>query len=385
MAFSRNSLRTREVGISAVLLLCAGAPLRAQQMPASQPALWSAKPDIAAFERIEDGKLAAAQQSIDRLIAVKGGHTIENTLRPYDDAIQLLNSANYFAGLMQQVHPNAGFRDAATAMVRKVSAAATAVSLNRKIYDALVAVDLAHADAATRYYVQRQSLEFRLAGVDKDDATRAKLKKLNDELTDEQSTFDRNISDGTKTVTVDSAAELDGLPKDYIERHKPDKDGRIHITTDYPDYLPAEKFAKSAALRKRLFEAFENRAYPKNMEVLRRMMQTRYEIASLLGYDSWADYNAADKMIGKGSGIADFIEKIDAAAHPVAQKEFAMLLDEKRRANPAARDLDDYEMSYLEEQVRRAKFDFDSQAVRPYLPYAKTKQAVLDTARSFFR
>jgi len=368
-----------------LLTLCCAAAAAAQEIPKSQPPLWSAKPDIAAFEKIEDGKLTAAQQSIDRLTAVKGTHTIDNTLRPYDDAIQFLNSANYFAGLMLQVHPDKGFRDAATVMVRKVSAAATALSLNRKVYDALTAIDLAHADAATRYYVQRQALEFRLAGVDKDDATRAKLKKLNDELTDEQSTFDRNISDSTNTVTVKNVSELDGLPKDYIDRHKPNKDGLIHITTDYPDYLPAMKFAKSPELRKRLFVAFNTRAYPKNMEVLKNMMQTRYEIASLIGYTSWADYNAADKMIGKGTGISDFIERIDTAAHPVAQKEFAMLLEEKKRTNPSAHDLDDYEMSYLEEQVRRAKFDFDSQSVRPYLPYAKTKQGVLDTAAKLFQ
>ena len=183
-------------------LLFLGAFASAQEIPKYQRPLWSAKPDAAAFEKIEDARLAAAQQSINRITAVKGPRTIENTLRPYDDALQSLDSASYFAGLMQQVHPDATFRDRATAIVRKVSAASTALSLNRQVYDALAAVDLAHADAATRYYVQRQALEFRLAGVDKDDATRAKLKRLNDQLTDEQSMFDRNIADSTNTVRV---------------------------------------------------------------------------------------------------------------------------------------------------------------------------------------
>jgi thimet oligopeptidase len=369
----------------AAACLCFAALVSAQEIPKSQPPLWTGKPDVAAFEKIEDGKLAAAQKSIDRLTAVKGPRTIENTLRPYDDAIQLLNSANYFASLMQQVHPEAMYRDRATAMVRKVSAAVTALSLNRQVYNALTAVDLSHADAETRYYIERQSLEFRLAGVDKDDAARAKLKKLNDQLTEEQSAFDRNISDSTKTVTVSTVSELDGLPKDYIDRHPSGKDGLIRITTDYPDYMPAIKFAKSAALRRQLFAAFQTRAFPKNMEVLKSMMQTRYEIASLLGYNSWADYSAADKMIGKGAAIADFIQKIDTAAHPVAEKEFAMLLAQKKRTDSAARNLADYEMPYLEEQVRRQKFNFDSQSLRPYLPYARMKQGVLDTAARLFQ
>jgi thimet oligopeptidase len=303
-------------------LLLIGAFASAQEIPKSQPPLWGAKPDVAAFEKIEDSRLAAAQQTIDRLIAVKAPRTIDNTLRPYDEALQSIDSASYFAGLMQQVHPDAIFRDHATTMVRKVSAASTALSLNRQVYDALIAVDVSHADAATRYYMQRQALEFRLAGVDKDDATRAQLKQLNDRLTDEQSMFDRNIADSTNTVRVEKVSDLDGMPQDYIDRHKPDKDGAIRISTDYPDYLPAMKFVKSAELRQRLFQAFNSRAYTTNSDVLKNMIQTRYEIASLLGYSSWADYNAADKMIVKGDGIAGFIEKIDTAARPVAQKEF---------------------------------------------------------------
>ena len=231
-----------------VLLFCFGAflTISAQEIPKSQPPLWNAKPDVAAFEKTGNEKIAASAQSIDKITAVKGPHTIENTLRPYDDAQQLLNSASYFAGLMQQVHPDAMYRDHATAMVRKVSAAATALSLNRQVYDALSAIDPAHADPATRYYLQRLLLEFRLAGVDKDEATRTKLKQLSDQLTDEQSMFDRNISDGTKTIRVANVSELDGLPQDFIDRHKPDKDGAIQLTTDYPDALPTLNFGRSA-------------------------------------------------------------------------------------------------------------------------------------------
>ena len=63
--------------------------------------------------------------------------------------------------------------------------------------------------------------------MDKDDATRARLKKLNDQLTEQQSAFDRNISDGQKVVKVAGREALDGLPQDYIDRHKPAADGSI--------------------------------------------------------------------------------------------------------------------------------------------------------------
>ena len=357
----------------------------AQDLLKSQPPLWSTKPDIAAFEKIENDRLAVAQHAIDQILAVKGARTIDNTLGPYDEAIRQLNAASYFSTLMQQVHPDATFRDHATAMTTKVSSAQTALSLNRDVYRALASLDISKTDPATRYYIQRQLLEFRLAGVDKDDSTRAKLKTLQDRLTDDQSMFDRNISDDPKSVAVTDASELDGLPQDYIDKHKPGTDGKIHVTTNYPDLFPVLKFANSDGLRRSLWEAFVTRAYAKNREVLRDMMQTRYEIATLLGYSSWADYNAADKMIGNGHNIGEFIEQLDSVSRPLAKREFSMVLAEKQKTKPEAVEVAAYESYRFSELVRRATYDFDSQTVRPYLPYRQVKQGIMDTAAKLFQ
>lgn len=356
----------------------------AQTPSISQPTIWAQKPDVAAFEKIETDRLAAGQSSIDKLVAVKGRRTVENTLTLFDDAVRNINSAMYFAMLMEQVHPDAAFRDHATTMLNRAAAVQTSIALNREVYNALAALDLSHADAATRYYVTRQLLEFRLAGVDKDDATRTQLKKLNEQATDEQSKFDRNISDGQKEVLADPG-ELDGLPQDFIDRHKPDADGKVHLTTEYPDAFPVMKFAKSDALRRRMSLAFNTRAYPKNQEVLESLLKTRYQIATILGYSNWADYNAADKMIKSGQNIANFIHDVNEAASPLAKREFEMLLEEKRKSDPSATRVWDYEGGYLLDQVRRSKYDFDSQSVRPYFPFAQVKQGILDAAAQLFQ
>jgi thimet oligopeptidase len=174
------------------------------------------------------------------------------------------------------------------------------------------------------------------------------------------------------------------LPQDFIDNHKPDANGRIKLTTDYPDVFPVLQFAQSDTLRRSLYDAFNSRAYPKNRDVLRDMMQTRYQIAKLVGYASWADYNAADKMMVNGGNIAKFIQQLDAASRPIAQREYAMLLAEKRKSDPAAKEILSYEGIYYSELVRRSQFNFDSQTVRPYLPYHQVKQGILDTAATLF-
>lgn len=377
-------MRTICIRLCRGCLLLPGFIAAAQTPPADQPPIWSAKPDLAAWEKSEDDRLAAAQRAIDRLVAVLGPRTVENTLAPYDEAIRQLDVAINFSVLMQQVHPDEEFRNRATAMNTKASGVYTGLSLNQDVYKALVSLDVSKSDPATRYYLQRQLLEFRLAGVDKDDATRKRLKELNDKLTEDQAMFDRNISDDVKTVEVDSASELDGLPQDYIDRHKPGADGKIRITTNYPDLFPAMTFARSDELRRSLWSAFVTRAYPKNREVLLNMMRERYEIATLLGYSSWADYNAADKMMGNGRNIANFLEQVDAAARPGEHREFAALLAEKRKTDPKADEIVFYQTFRLMELVRRSQYSFDSQDVRPYLPYSEVKRGLMDTAATLF-
>jgi thimet oligopeptidase len=290
----------RHLGPVACLLWmsAAGAQEPAQQPVApAQPTLWATRPDADAFAARENERIAAAQRSIEQLLAVQGQRTIANTLGPYDEAIRQLNAANDFAAVMQAVHPDAAFRDRATAMTAAISDVQAGLALNQAVYQALAGLDASQADAATRYYLQRQLLEFRLAGVDKDQATRTRLKALQDRLTDDLSAFDRNINDDVRTIEVASVAALDGLPQDFIDNHKPGADGKIRLTTNYPDLWPVIAFAHDDALRRSLWLAWTSRAYPKNRAVLEDMMQARHEIATLLGYPSWADYSAADKMM----------------------------------------------------------------------------------------
>ena len=126
--------------------------------------------------------------------------------------------------------------------------------------------------------------------------------------------FDRNITDDVRTVEVGSAAELAGLPADYIAAHPPGPDGRIRITTEYPDIIPVFTYARSDELRRQLRTEFDNRAYPANLAVLDRMIARRDELAHLLGFETWADYALADKMTGSAATASAFIDRVVAAS-----------------------------------------------------------------------
>jgi thimet oligopeptidase len=282
------------------------------------------------------------------------------------------------------VHPNETLRRAAEQQSQKVSAFATELSLNRRVYDALVALDVSGADVETQYYVRRALRDFRLAGVDKDDATRKRIQALRDELVVIGQDFDRNIRTDARTVTARSAAELDGLPADFIARHKPDANGAITLTIDYPDSLPVFSYAKNEALRKRMYMEYQNRAYPANIAVLDRMIATRAALASLLGFADWASYITADKMVESGKNASAFIDRIVAASGDKAQREYQALLKRKQADVPGATGVTAWESVYYSELVRKASYDFDSQTVRPYFPFDRVKQGLLDVTSTLF-
>jgi thimet oligopeptidase len=339
----------------------------------------------ATLEAWVEARLARHRHLLDRMLAVAEPRTVENTLRLYDDAIAELAATGSQNGLLDSVHPDKAVRDMAQALAQKISQAGVELGLNQGVYQALSKIDAAGADAATKHYLDRTLLQYRLAGVDKDEATRARLKELQDKATVLALSFGRNVQEGGNTVVVENATELDGLPPDYLEAHQPSEDGKITLTTDFPDYLPVMTFAKSASLRQKMFLAYNTRAYPQNRQILLNLLAIRKEIANLLGFSTWADLATADQMMESAAKMQVFLDELDGATKSGAEKEFAMLLEFARGQQPGLSEIDAASRGYWLEQYRRSAFAFDSQSVRPYFPYDRVEQGVLATAARLFQ
>jgi len=343
---------------------------------------WEGGDDPQSLDRWVHTHLRQADAAIARVVAVKGAHTVANTLRPYDDALNELALASNQASVLYGVGATSELRDKAQALTQEANAAATALSLNQPVYRALAALP-APADPATRHYLEHTLLEYRLAGVDRDDATRAKIKALQDKITELGLAFERAVHDDVRTV-VAGKDQLEGLPPDYLAAHPADADGRVKISTDPPDAWPAEKFASNAQLRRDLFLAAGSVGYPANGATLRGLLTARAELAQLLGYATWADFAMADQMIGSPAHLREYLQKVDAASREPAAREEAALLAFAREREPALTQISAADTRYWQEQYRRARYSFDSQSVRPYFPYAAVERGVIATASRLF-
>ena len=138
-------------------------------------------------------RLAAHEAALAALLAVEGPRTPENSLRLYDQAVAHLTLAGSQAGVLNSVAADKSVRDQAQDEAQRVAMAGSALSLNREVYEALAAISLDGVSPATRHYVERTLLGYRLAGVDKDEATRDRIQALHEKATMLSLEFSRNI------------------------------------------------------------------------------------------------------------------------------------------------------------------------------------------------
>jgi len=138
-------------------------------------------------------------------------------------------------------------------------------------------------------------------------------------------------------------------------------------------------------LRERMFLAYNTRAYPVNQQILLDLLAVRQEIATVLGFRSWADLATADQMMESAANVRKFLAKLNAASLDGARREHELIVNFARTRQPELTAIDVTSRGYWYEQFRRSAFDFDSQSVRPYFPYAPVETGVLETAARLFK
>jgi thimet oligopeptidase len=332
-------------------------------------------------ERTRDG-LAAARELVDGLREDPPASTLE-ILRAWDEASRHLSNVAAVTSLLANVHPLEDVRSSCERAEVEVDRYVTELRQDRGLYEVFAAADGSGLDAVAGRLLTKTLDDFRRAGVDLDDATRARLAAINERLTEVGQEFGRTIRDDVRTVRV-TPDRLAGMPEDWLESHPADDEGLVTVTTDYPDAVPVRMFAHDSAVRRDVTVAFLERGWPANDPLLREMFALREELATLVGYADWASYDADVKMIGTGPAIPAFIDRIAAAAEGPMHRDLELLLERYRRDVPTATSIDTADSLYYEELVRQERHDVDAQRVRTFFDFTRVRQGLLDVTGRLF-
>ena len=200
--------RTLSVFIAAALLTGCGGPDAPPEV-ASLPIRYSvislaemnSADDLTALCKAEEAML---RDHLQQLESFTGTPTIDNYLESANSLSVSLDNMSSAAQSLSSVHPDQTVREAGEACDQLLSRLDTDISVSRPLFDATSGIDLSDADDTTRHAVAKALLSFRLSGVDKDEATRTRIRALNDELVAIGQEFGRNIRDDVRYLELAS-------------------------------------------------------------------------------------------------------------------------------------------------------------------------------------
>ncbi|MFV0450989.1 MAG: M3 family metallopeptidase [Propioniciclava sp.] len=305
------------------------------------------------------------------------------TLEAWNRISLTLGDVSARSSLISEVHPDPGVREAAEELGRAVQQLGTRLGLDPDLHAVFAACDPSGLGDDQMRLLDHTLRSFRRSGVAAPPATRERICAIRERLTVLGQTFGRTIREGTKAIRL-RPEQLDGLPADWIQAHPANTDGLVTVTTDSPDALPFRMFAHDADARHDLLVAALTVGYPENEPVLQEIFALRAELAGLLGYPSWPDFDTEVKMIGSGDAIATFIDQITDAATGPAERDLAVLLELVRRDRPEAVRVTSADAAYYTEVHRREALDVDAQQVRTYFDFAKVRAGLLEVTGRLF-
>ncbi len=312
--------------------------------------------------------------------------TWENAIAPLDQARLALRNAGDFPGLMAVAHPDEATRDAAKACEPKMDQFETGMWLDAQV-----------AAVVKRYAAKRESLsvprarlverllrDFRRNGLDLDAEKQARVRTLNEQLTRATQEFDSNIA-AAKLFIEATPAELEGLPSEWLTAHPVGDNGKIKVSTDYPDYFPVLTYAKNRDVALALYKQFDNRAADKNVTLLDQILKLRKEKATLLGYATWADYVLEPRMAKDAKTVARFLEGLRTHLVKKGKAELAEFeAFRKKLGIKPGTPIPPSDRLYLEDQVRKAKYGLDSKEVSQYFEVSQVKAGLLTITSKLF-
>jgi thimet oligopeptidase len=341
-------------------------------------------------KRICDDHLKNAASLLDRIKALKGAPaaelTYDATLGRFDRAVLETLEAGQLPYLMAVSHPDAAVREAAKLCEPKTEKFTTALYLDADLAGVLQAYAAKNEplEGEKKRLLADVQRDFRRNGLTLPQDKQARLRQLNEEMTKLGQDFEANIAASAAKVEV-HGQQLQGLPAEYIAKHKPNKAGKIELTTDYPDYFPFVTYAFDRHAALELYIAFTNRGGNENVQILEHLLKLRHDKANLLGYETWADYAIEPRMAKTAKRVREFLGEVRDAVRDPAKAELAELMRAHVKMGGKKDDkLPPPDRYFLSDRVKAEKFKFDSKELSAYFEVSAVTRGLLATTAKMY-
>ena len=317
----------------------------------------------------------------------------ENTIWAYDKSGELLGKVSGVFFNMMECMNSEEMQQIAEEVMPLMSAHGDDIAMNpvlyekfKYVYDHRAEMNL---DAQQNRVVEKYYNDFIRRGADLNEADQARLREINERLSILSLQFGNNLlkENSNFKLIIDNEKDLAGLPQSSIDAAaeqaiKDGMEGKWVFTLSKPSLIPFLTYSDDSMLRQKMYEAYYNRGDNNNeydnKAIIKEMLALRLEKAKLFGFDNYANYALDVNMAKDDKTVDKFLGDIFYSANELAKKERHEMQD------LASTDIQGSDWWYYSEQLRKEKYDFDENQLRPYLSLDNVRDGMFMAANKLY-
>ncbi len=338
-----------------------------------------------------------AKEEIDAIVANAEEPTFANTIEALEYSGETLGRvASIFYNLME-----ADTNEEMQAIAEEISPMMTEfsmyVSLNEKLFERVKAVYEARESLGLEpdqlRLLEKKYKGFTRGGANLNAEDKEKYGKLSEEESLLELSYGKNVLTATNAFTLEltDESELAGLPDFVVALGKQTaeekgKEGWV-FDLSYPSYGPFMKYSERRDLREKMYKAYNSKALggeTDNTQIVKDIAGHRIEIANILGYSTWADYQLEERMVKTPAEVEAFLEQLLAPSLPAARKEVGDIFKFARANGFDADALMPWDFSFWSEKYKAANYDLNDAELKPYFRLESCIDAVFGLATRLY-
>jgi len=341
-------------------------------------------------------------EGIEKILNNPENPTFDNTVIAIDDDKDdehyydlLSRTTSVFFNLL-----SAETNDAMDELAQKMSPILTKhsndIRLNKHLFERIKAVYLNHRELTPEenMLLDNSYDGFVRSGALLNDKDKEKLRNLTMEASQLSLQFSQNLLKESHAYTLHliDKENLDGLPETSIEAatqaaKEHDLEGWV-FTLDAPSYSPFMTYSTQRELRKQMYMAYNTKCIhdnaENNLEIVKRLVNLRREIAQLLGYKTYADYVLVHRMAGNTSNVYNLLDQLIDAYKATAEKEITDIEQKAKEMEGKNFKLEPWDFSFYSHKLQLAKYNIDSEMLRPYFELSNVIKGVFGLANKLY-
>ena len=348
-----------------------------------------------AFERgIEEQK-----KEIEAITSNPQAPNFENTILAFDKSGELLTKVSSVFYSLNSANTSPEMQKVARVISPLVTAHRDNINLNDKLFQRIKAVytkrDSLKLDSLQKRTVEKYYNDFVRNGANLDEAAKARLREINQQLSELGLHFGENLLAETNKnfkLVIDNPADLDGLPKDIVDAaaitaKEFGLEGKWVFTLQKPSMIPFLQYAKNRNLREKLYTGYAMRCNNNdefdNKSIMLQIVNLRAEKAKLLGYKTYADYSISNNMAKTPEAVYDFLNQVMEPALIAATRDKDDMQAIINREGGTFK-LAPWDWWHYAEKLKKEKFNLDESELKPYFKLENVRDGMFYVANQLY-